>query len=1040
VAEYRKFRERLYATLLEKNPEGSERFPGTKGRLVRLAQKILDRCIFIFFCEDMGQALAFPPQLLRNFLIDRSNDPYYDAEATNIWQDLLRLFHAMNEGKAFGGKAINQFNGGLFAPESDLEKLHVPNAIFCQHLQGQNETSLYAFKETVLYLCASYNFAAGWAHGLNRPPLTEGGAGERDQLQSLGLYTLGRIFEQSITELEILEAEADGRPSVNKESKRKRDGVYYTPEWVVERIVDETLRPRLEEIKRECGWPNNGLPNKAAIDAFIARLKTFTIVDPACGSGAFLITALRYLLDTWHAVRELRRSVTGKVTTDDDDTGLIRDILKSNIYGVDINSASVEIARLALWLHTARGDKPLSALDATICEGNSLIDNDFFTGQIDLALYGDAEKERINAFDWKRAFPEVFDRGGFDAVVGNPPYVKLQNFRKVHADMAEFLRFGRPEVEIRPYKSTQSGNFDLYLPFIEKGLSILNEHGRLGFIAPSLWTINEYGEALRTLIAEGRNLDRWLDFKAHQIFEEATIYTALQFYTKQPSNIVQVAFAPEGIVADDPWSGSGGGIAYKNLGFGDRWLLLAGPERALIDKLSATCCRLDDPTVTTHIYQGLITSADTIYQLERLGSGRYLCSPAGERAPAPYEVEIEDEIMKPLVSGPEAQRYISPHSNTYILFPYVLTGAEMRLIDATVFARSFPLAWKYLCSYEVQLRLREVSRNQAGEVIETPFDDATWYRFGRNQNIDKQAIPKLIVAQTVPRMRVCFDHEGAFYLNNVRVNGILSADDVDPWFLLGLLNAKVANFVFRRIAKVKAGGFFEANKQFIAPLPIPMTAAEQAADIAALARQLQASHTLRRDILARLARRMETVRRRTKPETWLFPDLKRKRELEAEAPATLDADGRREWATKRYDDALAGRHGAIKERLHPSATLDAAFVDGELSFLIDGVTIIDRIFVTDAEGSFILAQWKVLATTFSITARTTGERLCNALRRLAANDHSPVVQQIMQFESQLATVETTISRQEREMDAAAYALYGLGDDEITLVEKGQRQG
>jgi type I restriction-modification system DNA methylase subunit len=332
----------------------------------------------------------------------------------------------------------------------------------------------------------------------------EGDTGERDHSQSLGLYTLGRIFEQSITELEILEAEADGRPSINKESKRKRDGVYYTPEWVVERIVDETLRPRLEEIKRECGWPTNGLPKKAAIDAFMSRLKTFTIVDPACGSGAFLITALRYLLDTWHAARALRRSVTGQVMLDDD-AGLIREILRSNIYGVDINSASVEIARLALWLHTAQGDKPLSSLDTTIREGNSLIDNDFFKGQIDLALYDDTEKERVNAFDWQCAFPDVFQRGGFDAVVGNPPYVKLQNFRKVHADMAQFLRSGRPEAEIRPYKSTQSGNFDLYLPFIEKGLSILNREGRLGFIAPSLWTINEYGEALRKLVAEGRN-------------------------------------------------------------------------------------------------------------------------------------------------------------------------------------------------------------------------------------------------------------------------------------------------------------------------------------------------------------------------------------------------------------------------------------------------------------------------------------------------------------------------------------------------------
>jgi type I restriction-modification system DNA methylase subunit len=274
-------------------------------------------------------------------------------------------------------------------------------------MQGPNEASLYIYKETILYLCASYNFAGGWAQGLSRLPVAEDSTGERDHSQSVGLYTLGRIFEQSITELEILEAEADGRPSINKESKRKRDGVYYTPEWVVERIVEETLRPRLDEIKRECGWPANKLPKKEAIDAFIARLTTLTVVDPACGSGAFLITTLRYLLDTWHAVREQRKSVTGEIITEDD-AGLVRDILKSNVYGVDTNSASAESARLALWLHTARGDKPLSSLDTTIREGNSLISSDFFKGQIHLAFYGEVEKERINAFDWEKAFPEVF--------------------------------------------------------------------------------------------------------------------------------------------------------------------------------------------------------------------------------------------------------------------------------------------------------------------------------------------------------------------------------------------------------------------------------------------------------------------------------------------------------------------------------------------------------------------------------------------------------------------------------------------------------
>jgi hypothetical protein len=336
--EYRKFREKLYGELLRLNGPLTPRFPGTNGRLVRLAQKILDRCIFIFFCEDMGQALAFPPKLFQELLMERSSDPYFAPNATGIWQDVLRLFTAMNEGRAFGGKAINQFNGGLFDTDEDLEKLHVPNSIFCQHLQGSNEASLYSYKETLLYLCASYNYASDLGRN------TGAHASDRDPAKSLGLYTLGRIFEQSITELEILEAEADGRPSVNKLSKRKRDGVYYTPEWVVERIVDETLGPRLAEIKRECGWSVSGDPSLAAIDAYTIRLKELTILDPACGSGVFLITALRYLLDEWRQVQGIRRQVTRRPAATDDDAELISSITRSAAIRASVHMCAQRIA------------------------------------------------------------------------------------------------------------------------------------------------------------------------------------------------------------------------------------------------------------------------------------------------------------------------------------------------------------------------------------------------------------------------------------------------------------------------------------------------------------------------------------------------------------------------------------------------------------------------------------------------------------------------------------------------------------------------
>jgi hypothetical protein len=667
--------------------------------------------------------------------------------------------------------------------------------------------------------------------------------------------------------------------------------------------------------------------------------------------------------------------------------------MMANIYGVDINAASVEIAQLALWLHTARGNQTLSSLDHNIREGNSLIGPDFYKGQIDMQFYDENQRERVNAFDWQSAFPEVFERGGFDAVVSNPPYVKLQNFKTVHTDMANFLREGRPGVVPRPYVSTQTGNFDIYLPFIERGISLLNEKGRLGYIAPSLWIGNEYGDGLRKLIASGYNLDRWIDFKSYQVFEEATTYTALQFYTNSPNQAIRVAEAPTGDIPVDPWPDAKCALAYGKQVFGDRWLLLTGEERELIDRLYKRCKRLDDPAYTKHIFQGLITSADYIYHLKHLGPGRYWCAPKKESQHKPYEVQIEDALMKPLVSGAEAKRYITPDPNTYILFPYIIGKNNVTLINAATIASQYPKAWKHLTDWEDELRTREVKTDTDGKITEAPFDDDQWYRFGRNQNLDKQEIVKLIVAQTVSEMRVCLDDSATMYLNNVRVNGIVCSDTEDPWFLLGVLNSSLIDFVFRRITKVKDGGFFEANRQFIAPLPIPPTSASDKKAIIDGARALQAAYTQRRDTLASIARRLSAMRRRNRADNWLFPGLKTRDHFEAEAPINLlDDERKREWVDQKYEDQLAGCYSALSARIRTDASLDASFKDGELSFTIDGIPVIDKIFLSPAEGEFILAQWKVLASTFNITEKTEGKKLTNALRKLALPENPAAIQ------------------------------------------------
>lgn len=230
----------------------------------------------------------------------------------------------------------------------------------------------------------------------------------------------------------------------------------------------------------------------------------------------------------------------------------------------------------------------------------------------------------MRTLDWAAAFPEAWPAGrdgGFDIVLGNPPYVKLQNLMKVDPDVVGYLAADRGT---DTYQSARTGNLDLYLPFIEKGLRLLAPGGRMAYIAPSLWTVNKYGEGLRSLVRRGRHLDRWLDFKAHQIFEDVITYTALQFFTREPHDSVRIVAAPNGEMADIDWSNADLAVPYESMPETGEWLIATGAERALIGRLGRDCLRLDDSVLTSDIFQGVKTGADQVYKLKRLGADRYL--------------------------------------------------------------------------------------------------------------------------------------------------------------------------------------------------------------------------------------------------------------------------------------------------------------------------------------------------------------------------------------------------------------------------------
>lgn len=881
-----------------------------------------------------------------------------------------------------------------------MDALSLPNHIFVRFGQARNEATIAEHKATLFYLSANYNFAR-----------------EGDVHNSIGLYTLGHIFEQSIVELEKLEADAEGRASLTDITKRKRDGVYYTPEWAVRKIIEETIDPLLAGWKTEAGWPEAGAPSSEAALAYWERLKRIRIVDPACGSGAFLIVTLKHLEVEFAAAVEAARAALPAAA---DQAAITEMILANNLFGVDINPASVEITKLSLWLHTALPNKPLSGLDRNIQCGNSLVDGRFYN---DRHLYDADERDRINTFEWEGDFAP----GSFDAVIGNPPYVKLQNFKQVNADMAAWLVSGSSGEA--PYLSTGTGNFDLYLPFIEKGLSLLNPGGRMGYIAPNLWPTLEYGAGLRGLIHAGRHLEKWLDFRSFQVFEEATIYTAIQIFSKAPADAIRLAFAGDGDISRADWTDPDHVLRYDEIKQPLKpWLIAPVPVRTMIERLGGEARRLDDPENSKGIIVGIQATVNDIYHLHRLGKNRYVRTPRTEKGQpksAPEVVEIEDDIMKPLVSGPEAKRFITPRTDTYLLFPYEVIDQKASLLDAEKLRSRFPKALAYLSRFERQLR----NANKCPKI-----DDGTWVKYTYPKNLALQQQPKLIVAQLVPELRLSFDERGHYWLDNVRVNGILPRGD-NGWFLLGILNAPVSNTIFKWLGKPKDNGYFEANKQFIAPLPIPRADRAGRAAISALALGMQQRKTEQVDLRARLDERLAATARVKWPLERLLGDVRSITAIELASPASVKPSDRKHWVDEQRkadeEAALARIDGMIQLDSEASVML----AGGKLAFLIDGQEAA-RVFVSDAESALVEAQWRAVALDFQPGGKGDAKRLVDRLRHVATSADPALAEQIIATGAKLAQLGDVLRDDEAQLHELTCILFNLTAAERRIVERG----
>ena len=463
--DYASFRNEVFESIQKENPEYD------KLTLFKKTQKLLDRFLFIFFAEDR---LLLPPNSIRS-IVNQWTDlrDKYDEYFT-LYDRFQKYFGYMNTGHKGQQHAIFAYNGGLFAPDEVLDNIKIDDDLL--------------FKHTVNL--SNYDFES-----------------------EVSVNILGHIFEHSLNDIDEIQSEIKGITTSQSKSKRKKDGVFYTPKYITKYIVDNTVGKLCEEKKTELDIQEaeyekerkgrqKGTLKKLAqkLEDYRKWLLQITICDPACGSGAFLNQALEFLIIEHRYIDELQAKLFGDAMVLSE---VENAILENNIYGVDINDESIDIAKLSLWLRTAQKGRKLTSLNDNIKCGNSLIDNKEIAGD--------------KAFNWKEEFPEVFSKGGFDVIIGNPPYVSNKDMHR-HGMQNQINHWNEK------FESAKSGNYDIFIPFIEQGMRLVKENQSLSFIIPNKFLSAKYSKSLLNLISNDYTFDEVIDYSNINVFADASVY------------------------------------------------------------------------------------------------------------------------------------------------------------------------------------------------------------------------------------------------------------------------------------------------------------------------------------------------------------------------------------------------------------------------------------------------------------------------------------------------------------------------------------
>ena len=718
-----------------------------------VVQRTIDRIVFLRMAEDRG--IEPEEQLFR----------LIDGQKTNIYAHLLDIYRAADE----------KYNSGFFHFTNEPDQTEEPDTL----------TPKLHFSDRALTEILSRIY----------PPISP------YRFDVLPVEILGNVYERflgkvvRITPARLVKVEE--KPEV-----KKANGVFYTPPYIVNYIVQNTVG-RLCEGKT---------PKE------VARLK---ILDPACGSGSFLLGAYKFLMD-WHLkywLGEMTR--TGKIPQIPPAAGRQRKktdpntlcqsasgewrltlterkrILLNNIYGVDLDAQAVEVTKLSLSLCVLEGfndealqsnlrlfyDRALPNLSENIRCGNSLIGPDFYD-QSQGTLFDLEEQLTINAFDWRdpvHGFGTILKNGGFDAVIGNPPYVRVQN---MEYNVIDYLK---------SHYKTALKRIELSLCFIEKSHELLkNEIGIASFITSNQFLTTEYGQAMRAFLLKDYALTECVDYGDLPIFKGAQTYVSIFiFQNKTPSTfdyfyVENLQNAQEG--------NHGPAILINCQDLDDsNWILKNANLKSVFNRIKDASEELG---VIGNTWAGLFTGKDDVLMFTK------------DTCP-----DIEPEILLPVIRAQNCNRYYCSGPEKFVIYPYKYENGKTVLYTEAELKSQYPKAYNYLRSKKAILESRKDSR----ENFKGKKDWFGLTRFGQ-KNIFEQI--KIVSPGETKNHKFCIDDSKAGF-SCARVFAITLNDvQYDLYYILAILNSSLMKTYLQSFASLKSGGYYSYSSNILNRTPI----------------------------------------------------------------------------------------------------------------------------------------------------------------------------------------------------------------------------